>query len=118
MHTMNEKVTYSQRTWDDFQKSLSTAAQDKDRHRKFARLNPDLNGSGVVLPSLDDVEGLIRMESYTEKEYIPMNKERLQEVANTLVASLFFFEGSSVARDERIGDFVVKGASISHSTSR
>ncbi|KAI5805973.1 hypothetical protein EDC01DRAFT_609926 [Geopyxis carbonaria] len=94
-----------EKKWEDFLSTLAIESGDEDRSRKFARLNPDFKGT-AGLPRLDEVE---KMESLlaTTQEFA-IKDEKIEIVAASLVASLFYFEATPQAANIR-GSQPLKG---------
>jgi len=106
--TVIEDSTNSQRAWESFTEKLSIDDDDRDRHSKYIRLNPDLAETGIGLPKFDEVEKMDQLTEHVTTSYLPSIAAELQVVANTLVASLFYFEETLITEDAE-GYVTVKG---------
>ena len=62
--------------------------ETNDSHRRFIRINPDLQ---YKVPRLNEVKELGRLEKATS-EYLNQNLARTKEIAHRLIASTFFFD--------------------------
>jgi hypothetical protein len=105
--------TNSQRSWYNFLGKLAIKNDDEDRKRKFVRLNPPIGKGNLVsgncpLPNFDEVDKMAALASYTNELYIPHNSEQLRAVADSLVASLFYFEEDHHV-SQKNGDWLVEG---------
>jgi hypothetical protein len=105
--------TNSQRSWYNFLGKLAIKNGDEDRKRKFVRLNPPIGKGNLVsgncpLPNFDEVDKMAALASYTNELYIPHNSEQLRAVADSLVASLFYFEEAHHV-SQKNGDWLVEG---------
>jgi hypothetical protein len=113
MVTIVENNMNSQRTWLNFLAKMAIEEGDSDKNRKFVRLNPDVGernvmGGNCALPYFDEVDKMDTLVKHTNKVYIPRNSNQLQEVADTLVASLFYFEADRAVREAN-GNWRVEG---------
>jgi len=108
VNTVIEDSTNGQRAWKSFVEKLAIDKGDQDRQRKYVRLNPDLAKTGTGLPKFDDVERMDQLSEHVNVSYLPSVSAELRVVADTLVASLFYFEESffKVNADE---DVTVEG---------
>jgi len=108
VNTVIEDSTNGQRAWESFIEKLAIDKGDQDRQRKYVRLDPDLAKTGTGLPKFDDVERMDQLSEHVNVSYLPSNSAKLRVVADTLVASLFYFEESpfKVNADE---DVTVEG---------
>lgn len=82
-------------TWRDF---ISRLPKNDEKCRKYARLNPDFENT---LPRLDDVKQIDYLQTRT-KQTFSSNPGWYEPIAETLIASLFYFEmdGGGVAVEE------------------
>jgi len=96
-----------QHTWKKFLEGLAIQEDDKERYRKYFRLNPDLKGTKKPVPKLDAVDQMDWLETYTKELLI--HSQELHAVAATLIASLFYFEISHIEGDTEEGPLTIEG---------
>lgn len=73
--------------WLKFTRKLQINEND-ERKRKYRRLNPDFTGS---LPKIDDVTQIDDLEKKTKQTFLQY-PAIYESIADTLIASLFYFE--------------------------
>lgn len=96
-----------EKTWKNFITALGIQPEDEETKRKYQRLNPDFTDS---LPKLDEVARMNELEEKTE--IIFLQHPLISEIANTLIATLFYFEIAQVTlKADRI-ECKGKGASL------
>jgi hypothetical protein len=79
--------------WSNFIRPLDL--RNEDESRKYCRLNIDL---GIILPKIDEVEQLAFLEETTRRWF--SDDKLIDQVADTLIASLFYFTLSSARKSE------------------
>jgi len=99
VNTVIEDSTNGQQAWKRFVRKLAIDEGDQDRQRKYVRLNPDLAETSTSLPKFDEVARMDQLSKHVSVSYLPSISAELQVVANTLVASLFYFEESLIEVD-------------------
>ncbi|KAK4221040.1 acyl transferase/acyl hydrolase/lysophospholipase, partial [Podospora fimiseda] len=108
-----DRFMASRDIWDNFvsehtaARSNNNSGSSRGNHRRYIRLNPDLQ---LPLPRLDDVEALDNLERAAAANF-KRNSVKIQEIAHRLVASSFFFEKdpSSVQQKNGKGTWKCKG---------
>ena len=108
VNTVIDDSTNGQRAWKSFVEKLAIDKGDQDRQRKYVRLNPDLAGTGTALPKFNEVKRMDQLSEHIRVSYLPSISAELRVVADTLVASLFYFE-ESLFKANVDEDFTVEG---------
>lgn len=85
-----------EKKWQEYLNSLGIQESNKNheiRSRKYCRLNPDFGGIEGGLPGLDQVNKMDILISRTQE--FAINNNKIDIVAASLVASLFYFEAKT-----------------------
>jgi hypothetical protein len=102
------------RRWEQFRAAMIRPGSE-GTPRQYIRINPFLN---FPVPQLDDVEAMPRLQEDVQR-LLRESREWLNDLANRLVASTFFFEKENVSIREEENQFLCKGTCyMKHSAAK